>query len=258
MRPLIGIPCHADFLDGSRRPVYCNNRAYVHAIENAGGVPILIPILNDLSLLNTLLPRLDGLLLSGGADIEPSLYGEELHPLADEPDRELDEIELMLAFWALQEDIPTLGVCRGMQLLNVALDGTLYQDIDDLYPTSQHHSHREKPRDFLAHRVSVLPGSRTEQLLGTDSFMVNSLHHQAVKKPGRGVVISGQADDGIPEMLEVPDHRFMLAVQFHPEEIYKIEPACARLFAGFVRACSDVSLDETDSAERDLASHAAG
>ncbi|GAC1568793.1 MAG: gamma-glutamyl-gamma-aminobutyrate hydrolase family protein [Ktedonobacteraceae bacterium] len=254
MRPLIGIPCHADFRDGSRRPVYCNNRAYVHAIESAGGVPILIPLLNDLSLLDSLLPRLDGLLLSGGADIEPSVYGEDPHPLADEPDRRLDEIELMLASWALQEDIPTLGVCRGMQLLNVALDGTLYQEIDGLYPGSLHHSRREKPRDFLAHRVSVLPGSRTERLLGVDSFMVNSLHHQAVKKPGRGVVISGQADDGIPEMLEVSDRRFVVAAQFHPEEIYTKELACARLFVGFVRACGNDSMDEAGEVEREMAS----
>lgn len=253
MRPLIGIPCHADFLDGSRRPVYCNNRAYVHAIENAGGVPVLIPMLHDLTLLDTLLPRLDGLLLSGGADMEPGLYGEKAHPLSDTPDRELDEIELMLANYTLQYDVPTLGVCRGMQVLNVALGGTLYQDIDDLYPGSLHHSRRDKPRNFLAHSVHVLQGSRVEQLLGTGSFMVNSLHHQAVKKPGRGVVISAQAEDGIPEMLEVTGHRFVVAAQFHPEELYMTESVCARLFANFVRACSDLPSDEDDVTVRTLA-----
>lgn len=237
MRPLIGIPCHADYLDGSRRPVYCNNRAYVHAIEYAGGVPILIPILHDFTMLDTLLPRLDGLLLSGGVDIDPALYGEAPHHLCDTPDAELDEIELKLASWALQEDVPTLGVCRGMQVLNVALDGTLYQDIDDLRPTSLHHSRRDQARDFLAHRVNILPGSRLEQLLGPGSFMVNSLHHQAVHQPGRGVVISGTADDGIPEMLEIPGRRFVVAAQFHPEEIYMKESTCARLFSGFVQAC---------------------
>ena len=257
MRPLIGIPCQSDFRDGSRRPIYCNNRAYVHAVENAGGVPILIPIFQDLSLLDTLLPRLDGLLLSGGIDIEAARFGEERHPLADEPDRELDAIELMLASRALQEDIPTLGICRGMQLLNVALDGTLYQDIDDLRPASLHHTRRDMPRDFLAHRVTVLPGSRMEQLLGTNSFVVNSLHHQAVHKPGRGVVISGQAEDGIPELLEVPDRRFVMAAQFHPEEFYRKEPVCARLFAGFVRACSDDPADEASTAQGELASHGA-
>lgn len=246
MRPLIGIPCHSDFRDGSRRPVYCNNRAYIHAVERAGGVPVLIPLYEDLSLLDTLLPRLDGLLLSGGADIEPARYGEEPHPLVDEPDKILDEIELFLASWAVQEDIPTLGVCRGMQVLNVALGGTLYQDIDDLRPGSLRHSRREHPRDFIAHTVEVQPGSHMEQALGTRSVKVNSLHHQAVNKPGNGVVISGHAEDGVAEMLELPGNRFILAVQYHPEEIYLKDAPSASLFQAFVRACANVTGDEVD------------
>lgn len=258
MRPLIGIPCHADYADGTRRPIYCNNRAYVHAIEYAGGVPILIPFLDDFTLLDTLLPRLDGLLLSGGVDIDPVVYEEAPHPLCDQPDKELDELELRLANWALQEDIPTLGVCRGIQILNVALGGTLYQDIDDLCPGSLHHSQRQHPRDYLAHRVNVLPGSRVEQLLGPDSFMVNSLHHQAIHTPGRDVVISGTADDGIAEMLEVTGRRFIIAAQFHPEEIYLKEAASARLFAAFVQACSLDSIIEEAAPQHELASHTAG
>lgn len=244
MRPLIGIPCHADYADGTKRPIYSNNRAYVHAVEHAGGVPILIPFLHDFRMFDTLLPRLDGLLLSGGIDIDPALYGETPHPLCEQPDKELDDIELKLANWALQEDIPTLGVCRGMQILNVALGGTLYQDIHAQRPHSLHHSHRHMSRDYLAHRVNVLSGSRLEQLLGPDSFMVNSLHHQAVHMPGHDVVISGTADDGIAEILEVNGHRFILAAQFHPEEIYLKESASARLFAAFVQACSIDSIVE--------------
>lgn len=255
MRPLIGIPCHADYADGTKRPIYCNNRAYVHAIEYAGGVPILIPLLHDFSLFDTLLPRLDGLMLSGGIDIGPAHYGEAPHPLTEQPDNALDEIELKLASWALQEDIPTLGVCRGMQVLNVVLGGTLYQDIHALYAGSMHHSHRHMSRDYLAHRVNVLPGSRVEQLLGPGSFMANSLHHQAVNKPGRDVVISGTADDGIPEMLEVRGRRFVVAAQFHPEEIYTLEAASARLFAGFVQACSIDSMQEDVVMQREPASY---
>ncbi len=258
MRPLIGIPCHADYADGTRRPIYSNNRAYVHAVEHAGGVPILIPFLHDFRMFDTLLPRLDGLLLSGGIDIDPALYGEALHPLCEQPDKELDEFELKLANWALQEDIPTLGVCRGMQILNVALGGTLYQDIHALRPDSLHHSNRQQPRDYLAHRVNVLPGSRVEQLLGSGPFMVNSLHHQAVCAPGRDVVISGAADDGIAEMLEVEGHRFMIAAQFHPEEIYPKEATSARLFSVFVQACSIDSLVEEDAPQHQLASHIVG
>jgi len=200
----------------------------------------------DLSLLDTLLPRMDGLLLSGGADIEPARYGEDPHPLVDDPDKILDEIELFLATWAVQEDIPTLGVCRGMQVLNVALGGTLYQDIEDTRPGSQPHSWRQHPRDYLAHTVEVLPGSRMEAVLGTRTFTVNSLHHQAVNKPGRGVVISGRAEDGIAELLELPDKRFVLAVQYHPEEIYMKEATAARLFKAFIRACANATGDEVD------------
>ncbi len=145
-----------------------------------------------------------------------------------------------------------------MQVLNVALGGTLYQDIDDLYPKSLHHSNRQQPRDYLAHRVNVLPGSRVEQLLGPDSFMVNSLHHQAVHTPGRDVVISGTADDGIAEMLEVNGHRFMIAAQFHPEEIYLKESATARLFSAFVQACSIDSIGEEAAPQNALASQIAG
>jgi putative glutamine amidotransferase len=215
-------------------------------VERAGGVPVLIPLYEDLSLLDTLLPRLDGLLLSGGADVEPKRYGEEPHPLVDEPDKILDEIELSLAAWAVQEDIPTLGVCRGMQILNVALGGTLYQDISEFCPGSLPHSRRERPRDFLAHSVEVQPGSRMEAVLGTRTLMVNSLHHQAVNKPGQGVVISGRAEDGVAELLELPGSRFVLAVQYHPEEIYMKDATSARLFKAFVQACANVTGEEID------------
>jgi putative glutamine amidotransferase len=254
MRPLIGIPCHADFRAGTGRPIYCNNRAYVHALESAGGTPILIPLLDDLSGLDTLLPRLDGLLLPGGIDVRSDYYGEEPHPLLDEGDRQLDELELTLARWALQEDIPTLGVCRGMQLLNVAMGGSLYQDLLDQYPGSMQHCQRDFPRTYIAHRVYVEAGSQMDRILGTREFWVNSLHHQGVKTPGKGAHISGRAEDGVAELLEAPAYRFMMAVQCHPEEIYTQEPACARLFSAFVRACSTiVPLEEEAHVEAHVA-----
>lgn len=244
MRPLIGIPCHADFRAASGRPIYCNNRAYVHAIENAGGVPVLIPILNDLSMLDSLLSRLDGLLLSGGVDLQPMLYGEERHPLTEEANAQLDEFEMSLTHWALEEDIPMLGVCRGMQILNVALGGSLYQDVRDQYPSDVPHTNPEMPRTHIAHRVFVEPGSRMESVLGTQELWVNSLHHQAVKAPGKGVRISGRAEDGMAELLEAPGYRFVMAAQGHPEEIYTIEPAFARLFSAFIRACDSTVEEE--------------
>ena len=238
MRPLIGIPCHALIRAETGRPIYANNRAYVHAVESAGGLPILIPMINDLNILTALLARLDGLLLPGGTDVHPSRYGEEVHPFTEKADIELDEFEITLASWAFQQDIPVLGICRGMQLINVALGGSLYQDIEDQYPDSIGHTHRNLPRTHIAHRITVDPGSRMEKILGTGEVWVNSLHHQAIKEPGKGVRITGRAPDGIPELLEVIGYRFVMAAQSHPEEIYSIEPAFARLFSAFVQASS--------------------
>lgn len=238
MRPLIGIPCHAGVNAESDRPIFFNNRAYVHAVERAGGVPILIPILDDLNGLNTLLPRLDGLLLSGGIDVDPRHYQEEPHPMLGKTNPQLDTLELALAQWAAQEDLPTLGICRGMQVLNVAFGGDLYQDLQAQYPGSLKHPNWELPRNTMIHTVAVEPGSRMEEVLGTRSVHANSLHHQAARNPGKGIVISGRAEDGVAELLEVPGHRFMLAAQCHPEEIYSDEPAWARLFSSFIAACA--------------------
>jgi len=216
----------------------------VHAVEQAGGVPILIPVLNDLSELDTLLPRLDGLLLPGGLDVHPSLYGEEPHTLLTTLDQQVDGMEFALARWALKEDIPTLGICRGMQLLNVALGGNLYQDLPEQHPSDIRHMNLELPRSQIVHRVYIEPGSRMEQVLGTHVFWANSLHHQAVKVPGKGVRITGHTTDGVAELLEAPDYRFVMAMQCHPEEIYMQEPACARFFGAFVMACDTNPVDQ--------------
>lgn len=190
-----------------------------------------------------MLPRLDGILFSGGIDLQPHLYGEEVHPATDESDPRLDEFEMKVANWALQEDIPVLGVCRGMQLLNVVLGGTLYQDISALLPDSLQHCRRDQPRTALTHEVTLTSNSLMAKVLGTQQVAVNSLHHQAVKNPGKGVVVSGRAPDGIAEMLEVPGHRFVLGTQGHPEEVYEQTPVFANLFQEFVRACSNLPAD---------------
>ncbi len=252
MRPLIGIPCHALIRAETGRPIYANNRSYVHAVESGGGLPILIPMMNDRTTLTSLLSRLDGLLLPGGIDLHPSRYGEEVHPLTQEFDIELDEFEITLASWALQQDIPVLGICRGMQLINVVLGGTLYQDIDHQYPDSIAHSNRHLPHTHLAHHIVVEPGSRMEKILGAGEVWVNSLHHQAIKDPGKDVRITGHAPDGVPELLEVTSCRFVIAAQSHPEEIYSIEPAFKRLFSAFVQASSS-HMDEEIVAEYSIA-----
>lgn len=240
MRPLIGIPCRTAVRDDNvEKPVYYSNKSYVHAVEDAGGVPVLIPIMNNFDSLHSLLSRMDGLLLSGGIDVHPSSYQEKVSAVLSETDPELDELELVLARWALKEDIPTLGICRGMQLINVALGGTLYQDLDAGFETDLQHANWNLPRNQIIHQVKLTPESQMSQVLGADSVPVNSLHHQAVKKLGRGIIASGQAEDGLVELLEVSDRSFMLATQCHPEELYHEYPVWERLFSAFVDACTE-------------------
>ncbi|GCE24024.1 gamma-glutamyl-gamma-aminobutyrate hydrolase family protein [Dictyobacter kobayashii] len=237
MRPLIGIPCRTGVRgENAEKPVYYSNQSYVHAVESAGGVPIIIPIMNDYESLRSLLSRLDGLLLSGGIDVHPSTYKEEAIAAISETDPALDKLELHLARWAYQEDMPTLGICRGMQLMNVARGGTLYQDLDTGYENGLQHANWHLPRNQTIHSVSIDPDSRMYQILGSDEVLVNSLHHQAVKKLGDGVAASGLAEDGIIELLELPERTFMLGTQCHPEELYHDNPIWARLFRSFVEA----------------------
>lgn len=237
MYPRIGIPCQADFREESGRPIYCNNRAYVHALEQAGAIPLLMPPLADEAAMVALLSSVDGLLLSGGADIDPGRYGEEPHERLGRVDEQLDEQELALVQYAMQMDMPVLGICRGIQLLNVALGGSLYQDLSAQHPTSIDHSRRDLPRNTLTHSIQIEPDSRMASILGVNEAQVNSLHHQAVKDLGQGAHVSGYAEDGVVELMEVSGYRFVLATQCHPEEIYTVEPVWARLFAAFVQEC---------------------
>lgn len=237
MRPLVGIPCRAGVRGEAKRPVYHGNQAYVHAVENAGGIPILIPFMEDQASLYSLLPRLDGILLPGGIDVHPHQYKEEVHEAVKESDPQLDALELILARWAWQNDLPMLGICRGMQVLNVSRGGTLYQDLSAQVPSDIPHSNWDQPRSAINHDITVEPGSRMDQILGERVIAVNSLHHQAVKDPGEGLVVSGRAPDGVIELIEAPERRFVLAAQCHPEELYKDHPVWVRLFAAFVDAC---------------------
>lgn len=237
MRPLVGIPCRAGVRGEAKRPVYHGNQAYVHAVESVGGVPILIPFMDDLASLHSLLPRLDGILLPGGIDVHPHRYNEEVDASIKEIDPQLDTLELTLADWAWQNDVPLLGICRGLQVLNVSRGGTLYQDLASQVPSDISHSNWAQPRSAIKHEITVVPGSRMDTILGEHVIAVNSLHHQAIKDVGQGLVVSGRADDGVIELVEAPERAFVLAVQSHPEEMYKEYSVWTRLFSAFVDAC---------------------
>ncbi|HEY4388605.1 MAG TPA: gamma-glutamyl-gamma-aminobutyrate hydrolase family protein [Ktedonobacteraceae bacterium] len=248
MRPLIGIPYQTRIFSETNRPsrpIVFNNKSYIQAVEQAGGVPILLPLLDDLSGLQTLLPRLDGLLLSGGSDVDPQHYHEEAHPLLGETNPQFDALEIALAQWALQEDLPTLGICRGMQVLNVALGGNLYQDLNAQDPGSLRHPNWDLPRNKIIHSVRIERNSRLAKILDTHEIQVNSLHHQAVKESGRDVTVSGYAEDGVAELMEVPQHHFMLGAQCHPEELYQEHPNWKLLFTAFIQATISFSARTT-------------
>lgn len=235
--PLVGVPCYSAERADSHRPLYGNNQSYIRALIAAGATPLMIPPGLDMSALTALCGRLDGLLLTGGADIDPALYGEQRLPECGEIEPERDIMELALTRVALQRDLPTFGICRGMQTLNVACGGALYQDIAAQRPESLAHAWTDHPRNHLAHTVLVERDSRLFTALGAEELRVNSLHHQAVSRPGDGARVVAWAPDGVAEALELPAQRFAIAVQYHPEELIETDQRSRRLFAAFVDAC---------------------
>lgn len=192
--------------------------AYTQAVQRAGGVPILIPLSLDPAALQTILFTLDGVLFSGGGDIHPHRYGAPVHPLVDSVDEDRDEVELTLVSLVLERKLPFLGICRGLQLINVALGGSLYEDLGTQYPGSlEHDCFLTYGRDYLAHPVRVESGSQLSEILQSDNVQVNSLHHQGVRVLAPGLRCTAQAPDGVIEAFELPDYLFGLAVQWHPE-----------------------------------------
>ncbi|HOE35220.1 MAG: gamma-glutamyl-gamma-aminobutyrate hydrolase family protein [Chloroflexi bacterium] len=223
----------------TRSDTYEIPRAYLDAVLAAGGVPILLPTNLPLGELPGLLERFDGLLLSGGGDLHPARYGEAEHPEIHSVDPERDAFELALIPLALAADKPLLAICRGCQALNAALGGSLYWDIASQLPEAGRHDwYPAYPRDLLAHKVRIEQGTKLAEILGARSARVNSLHHQAVRKPGRGVVVSARAEDGVIEGIELPEKRFALGVQWHPECLPEDERMRV-LFTVFVQAARE-------------------
>lgn len=228
--PLIGISVGR--LPSGNRVIDGADRNYSRAVQLAGGAPVLLPATAEADVA-TLMDRVDGLLLSGGGDVDPANYGAAPSAATGgvDPDRDAAEFGLLEA--ALSRGLPVLGICRGCQVINVALGGTLHQHLPDL--TSIQHLHRE-PRDLISHTVSVTSGSVLEKVLGRDEVEVNSIHHQAVDRLASPLRAVGCAPDGIIEAVEDPD-RPLLAVQWHPESLVPAEPHLA-LFQWLTAACS--------------------
>lgn len=212
------------------------NSTYLHAVQQAGGVPALLPPQLSAASLERLGREISGLLLTGGGDVEPARFGEAPHATLYDVAPARDTIETSALHLALERGLPVLAVCRGIQILNVALGGSLFQDVATEPGTQLPHSQAE-PRDQPTHKVKVKPGSRLAQSLGTDELEVNSLHHQAVKALGAGLAAVAWAPDQIVEGVELTDpERLVLGVQWHPEELVGHSEPARRLFSALVAA----------------------
>jgi putative glutamine amidotransferase len=239
--PLIGITGYnSRAFDPPHRPTFALGQQYAGAVQAGGGLPVVIPPTLGEHELHELFARLDGLLLSGGGDIDPANFREPMHFTTKEISAERDHAELALARWALAEDKPVLAICRGIQVMNVAAGGTLVQDIPSQIPNALTHSHSEDtPRDFIAHTVHVDADTRLANILGATEVATNSWHHQSCKEPGQGIVYTAWSPDGVVEAAEVPGHRFAVAVQWHPEEMFRERPDMLALFRALVKTVQE-------------------
>lgn len=245
-RAVIGIPTqtlHAiDGIPEGLPASWVMNQRYYHAVTLVGGIPWMIPLLDqDLGTLREIYDRLDGVLIAGGVDMEPGTYGEERTSLCGSTDPARDAVELQLARWAIDEGKPLFGICRGLQVINVAQGGTLYQDIGaqreaaikhDYFPTAGF------AREHLAHDVALAPGSRLAAVFDAPSVAVNSMHHQGIRQLGRHLRVTATAPDGLVEAIESPNGHYLVAVQWHPEVFEASDMHVEALLRDFVAAAA--------------------
>jgi len=231
--PRIGLTL--DLSEDGRR--YLLKREYAEAVREAGGLPLPLPHAEGASLAS-LLQILDGLVITGGAfDVPPELYGEARRPGCGPSKPARTEAELAVLRAALAAGLPVLGVCGGMQLLAVAHGATLWQDLPGEAGKEGHE--QPAPKDLPSHEVEVAEGSLLARLTGAGPLRVNSTHHQAVREAGRELRVVAWAPDGIVEAVELPDRRFALGVQWHPEAVGRHEPRHARIYEGLVAAARE-------------------
>jgi putative glutamine amidotransferase len=230
-RPLIGITTYGRGADDRfRLPA-----AYVDAVRRAGGVPLLVPPGGEL---DQLLEELDGWILAGGGDLDPRLYDGRPHATIERVDAERDRSELELAKLAVERDLPALFICRGAQVLNVALGGNLIEHLPDEVGDSIRHRSDDGTGTYPRHGVAVDAGSRLAAIMGSDRVEPASWHHQAVRRLASGLVQTARAPDGTIEAFEIPDREWLIAVQWHPEVTAGEDPTQQRLFDALVAAAA--------------------
>lgn len=218
--------------------VYTTNDTYVKAILDAGGLPLLIPACGHEEDYAELAEQLDGLLIPGGYDVNPLLYGEEAIPQTTYARQADDLFEYALIRKMAEWNKPILGICRGIQVINTAFGGTLYQDIPAQRPESGCHRQEGGIRYEPFHHVDLEPDSRMAAIFGTHTLQVNTYHHQALKDVAEGFRVSGRARDGIIEAFE-HEKQYILAVQWHPECMYEVHPIFKKLFDDFIAKAAE-------------------
>ncbi|MGL4421112.1 MAG: gamma-glutamyl-gamma-aminobutyrate hydrolase family protein [Gemmataceae bacterium] len=243
-RPVIGIATQTlPPIFGERPPCWVMGQRYVEVLRSVGAVPWVIPLLpHDPATMQEIMQRLDGVFLTGGVDVDPSQYGEVKAAYCGAIDPDRDAIETMLLRYAIDESLPVLAVCRGIQILNVMCGGTLYQDIATQVPAAMKHDYFPTPdrpdRKYLAHEIAVTPGTLLNQILGSTVVPVNSMHHQAIKDLAPGLKPNAYAPDGIIEGVEGMNGQYLMAVQWHPEELAELDAGMHRLFTSFIDAAA--------------------
>lgn len=238
--PLIGIPMQTlEPIPGEVPRAWVMGQRYVKVVSAAGGIPFLLPCLPDNEqLLRTMYAQVSGLFLTGGVDIDPSFYGAEKSEACMKTDWERDWTEQSLIRWAIEDHKPVLGVCRGIQIMNVACGGTLHQDLTQERPGSIRHDYFPQygfERSYLAHPTRITEGTRLADILKEGEIQVNSIHHQAIKDLAPHFRVSAHAPDGVIEAFEGTNGRFLVGIQWHPEEMTETDEGSRRLFEAFIQ-----------------------
>ena len=233
-KPLIGILPLVDI----ERESYWMLPGYMKGIEEAGGTSVMLPLTSDKETLRKFVNYFDGFLFTGGHDVSPSLYREEVSAQCGECCPQRDKMETILLPMVLEQDKPVLGICRGLQLINVALGGSLYQDLPTQHPSSVCHR-QPAPYDQPIHPVELVPDTPLQKCLRKEELPVNSCHHQGIKELASGLQPMAYAQDGLVEAVWKPGSRFVWAVQWHPEFSHKVDENSRKIFRDFVKAASE-------------------
>lgn len=230
-RPMIGVLPLVD----EERESYWMLPGYMKGIEQAGGIPVMLPLTTDKLIIGQLAQTMDAFLFTGGQDVSPSIYGEASLPECAAPCEQRDQMECMLMSAVLELDKPVLGICRGIQFLNAVLGGTLYQDLPTQHASSVEH-HQSPPYDIPVHSVNICRNTPLHALLQTDELRVNSYHHQAIKELSPRLKAMAVSEDGLTEAVYMPERKFVWAVQWHPEFSFEKDDTGRKIFKAFVKA----------------------